>query len=127
MTSSATVGEKLITAQLGVVAGFPFQIHPFSIMAVENRDTHPLRARASRLTRSLATSCPERTLTDPVFQSTAGTLRQFDCVRDNRELKEEDDDYLDAARSDTASDTPPAFRQVRLDGVGCRELQAVRL
>ena len=34
MTISATVGEKLITAQLRVVAGVPFQIHPSSIMAV---------------------------------------------------------------------------------------------
>ena len=109
MTISATVGEKLITAQVRVVAGVPFQIHPSSMMAVENCDTRPLRSRAGRLTRSLATLCPARTLADLVFQSTPATLRQSDCVRDNREVKEQDDDYLDATRSDTASDTPPAF------------------
>ena len=42
VTISATVGEKFITTQLGVVAGVPFQIHPSSIMGVENRYIHPL-------------------------------------------------------------------------------------
>ena len=96
-------------------------------MAVENRNTRRLRSRVWRLTRYLVTSCPERTLADLVFQSTAAALRQSDCVRDNREVKEQDDDYLDAARSDTASGTAPTFREMRLDGVGCCELQAVRL
>jgi hypothetical protein len=54
-------------------------------------------------------------------------LGKADCVRNNRKLKEQDDDYPDATRSDTASNTPPAFRQMRLDGVGCRDLQTVRL
>ncbi|HET6961451.1 MAG TPA: hypothetical protein VFJ27_03100, partial [Terriglobia bacterium] len=66
-------------------------------------------------------------LRDLLLQSTAATLRQSNCVRDDREVKEQDDDYPDATPSDTASSTPQAFRQMRLDGVGCRELQAVRL
>jgi hypothetical protein len=45
MTIAATAGEKFITAQLGAVAAVPFKIHPSSIMAVENRNTHPLEAR----------------------------------------------------------------------------------
>src|SRR4030095_3717902 len=103
------------------------QIHASAVMAVENCDTHPLEARASRLTRSFVTSCPARILADLVFQSTATTLRQSDCVRDSQEVKKQNDDYPDAARSDTGSRTPPAFRQMRLDALGFRELQAVRL
>jgi hypothetical protein len=44
MTIATTAGEKFTTAQVGVAAGFPVQIHYSSIMAVENRNTHPLEA-----------------------------------------------------------------------------------
>jgi|GEM_PF-6990228 hypothetical protein len=44
VTISATVEEKLITAQVRAIVELPFQIYRSSIMAVENRNTRRLRS-----------------------------------------------------------------------------------